>query len=112
ETRTWMNEIANHQADEQCESRDHFEIEQRLAADATDFLHVPHAGDAGYYGAKNDQRNDHGDEADETIAQRLHGDGFGGTQISECHCEGNGDEDLNPEIRVERLFGHRLNWRH
>ena len=53
-----------------------FKVEQRFAADAADLLHVLHPGDAGDHGAEDHQRDDHGDQADERVAQRLHGDGF------------------------------------
>src|SRR5580692_9585285 len=99
-----MNEIADDKADKQSERRDDFEVQQRFAADAANFFHVLHAGDAGDYSAENDQRNDHCDEANETIAQRLHCDGLGGTQIAERYSEGDRDEDLYPEICVERLL--------
>src|SRR5580692_5802531 len=102
-----MNEIANDQADEQCQRGDEFEVEQRLTADAADLPDILHAGDAGYDGAKNDQGNDHSDEPDESIPQRLHGDSSGGAEISERYGEDNSDEDLYPEMGVKGFFGHR-----
>src|ERR1700722_6951766 len=99
-----MNEVANDKADKQSERRDHFEVEERFAADAANFFHVLHAGDAGHYSAENDQRNDNCDHANETITKRLHGDGLGGTQIAERYRENNRDEDLYPKICVERLL--------
>ena len=108
ETRARVHEVANNKADEQCGSGNNLEVEQRLATHAANFFHVLHAGDAGDHRAKNDQRNDHGDEANETISERLHGDGFGGTQTAERYRENNGDEDLDPQICVERLFRNGL----
>ena len=107
-----MNEVAYDEADEQCERGDHFEVEQRLATDAANLFHVLHAGNAGDHRAKNDQRNDHGDEANETISKRLHGNGVGGTQIAERYRENNGDEYLHPEICVERVFTHKFGGGH
>ena len=73
-----MHEVADDKSDEQRKSGDNFEIQQYFAADAADFFHVLHAGDTRDYGAKDDQRNDHRDQTNETVSERLHGDGFSG----------------------------------
>jgi hypothetical protein len=101
-----VNKVANDQTDEEGERGDNFEVEQRFTAHAANFFHVRHAGDAGDYRAENDQGDDHGDEADETVTERLHGHGFRGAQIAERYRESDGDQDLHPEICVERLFAH------
>jgi len=98
EARAGMHEVAHHQSDEQRNRGDNLEIQQRFAADTADLFHVLHAGDAGNHGTKDDQRNDHRDEANETIPERLHGDGFGRAEIAEHNGSTNRDEDLHPEF--------------
>ena len=77
-----MHEISHEKSDEQRNAGDHFKIEERLAADPADFFHVVHSGDAGNQRAENHQSNDHGDQADEGIAEWLHGHGSGGCSRS------------------------------
>ena len=48
------------------------EVEQRLEADAADLLHVLHAGDAVHDRAEDDRRDEHLDQLDEGVAERLH----------------------------------------
>jgi hypothetical protein len=107
-----VRDVADNQTNEQCDCGDHLKVEECLAAHTADFFHVLHAGYARDHGAKDDQRNDHRDEPDETIAKRLHGDGFSGAQITEHHRSRNGDKDLHPEIRVERRFACALSGGH
>ena len=51
---------------------DDLEVEQRQAAGLADLLHVLHAGDADHDGAEDDRRDDHLDQLDEAVAERLH----------------------------------------
>src|SRR5712692_87955 len=58
-------------ADEHGDSRDQFEIDERLDAEAADFLEVRVAGDANNENAEEQRRNDHLDEAQKDGAEEL-----------------------------------------
>ena len=47
------------------------EIGERLAGDAADLVQVAHAGDAGDHGQEDHRRDDHLDQLDEGVAERL-----------------------------------------
>jgi hypothetical protein len=67
-----LDQVGHDQADGQREGRDDLEVEQGLAADAADFLHVLHAGDTGDDGTEDHRRDDHLDQFDEAVSQGLH----------------------------------------
>ena len=71
------------------------EIEQREAARLADLLHVFHAGDAEHDRAEDDRRDQHLDELDEAIAERLHGRAGLGIEMPERDARGDGDEHLD-----------------
>ncbi len=48
-------------------------IDDGLAADAAEFLHVAHLGDAQRHGAEDHRRDHHLDQLDEGVAQGLQG---------------------------------------
>ncbi len=58
-------------ADEHGDSRDEFEIDERLDAEAADFLEVRVAGDANNENAEEQRRDDHLDEAQKNRAEEL-----------------------------------------
>ena len=83
----------------------HFKVEQRLAAHAPDLLHVLHPGDAGDHGAEDHQRDDHGDQANERVAERLHGDRFRRADIAQNDGNRDGEQHLCREALVDRPTG-------
>jgi hypothetical protein len=74
------HKVDDHEADDQRDRGHDLEVDQRLQADPADLLHVLHAGDAVHHGAEDDRRDQHLDQLDEGVAERLH---------------------LRPELRVE-----------
>ena len=66
-----LQHIDDGQAQHQRQRRDQFEIAQRIESDATDATQIVHAGDAQHHRAEDDRRDDHLDQADEAITQRL-----------------------------------------
>ena len=104
ETRARLNQVAHHQADQQRNRGDDFEIEQGLAADAPHLFQVSHASNAGHDGAKDDQRDDHGDDADKGVPERLHGDGRVRPLPAQNDADRYADEHLAPESSIEGLF--------
>jgi len=65
-----------------------------------------HPSDAEYHRAKNDGRDHHFDELDETVAQWLHGRASRWEEISECCTNYDGDQYLQLEAAIEGLSAH------
>ena len=66
-----LTHVADDQPDHEREGRDDLEIDQRLDADAADFLGILDMRDAGHHGAEDDRRDHHLDQLDEAVAERL-----------------------------------------
>ena len=98
-----LQRVHDNEADDQGERRQHLEIDQRLEADAADLLHVLHAGNAVHDRAKDDRRNDHLDQFDEGVAQRLHLLAELRVEVSERDADDDGRDHLQVEALVERL---------
>ena len=102
-------DVGDEQADDQREGGDDLEIHQRLDADPADLLGVLDVRDARHHGAEDDRRDEHLDQFDEAVAQRL--DPFVGrdmgSQPAEQPAEHDGAEHLNIEQLVERLAAGR-----
>ncbi len=108
ESAAWLHHVPDHQADQQRDGGYDFKVEQRFAADAPHLLHVLHPGNAGDHGAEDHQRDDHGDQADERVAQRLHGDRSSRAEIA----QNDGDCDREQHLRREALVDRpSLDWR-
>src|SRR6266480_2192641 len=69
EAATGMHQVTDNESDQKRKCRDKFEIQQSLTADTADFLHVFHARNPGDQGAEDDQRDDHGDQANKGDAE-------------------------------------------
>ena len=78
-----MHQVTDNESDQKRKCRDKFEIQQSLTADTADFLHVFHARNPGDQGAEDDQRDDHGDQANKGVAEGLHCDSLCGADITE-----------------------------
>ena len=89
-----LPKIDDHQADDQSERGHHLEVDQRLQPDPADLLHVLHAGDAVHHGAENDRRDQHLDQLDEEITQRLHLRAERWVEVPEQDAEHDGAQDL------------------
>ena len=96
-----VQHVAAHQTYEQRQSRHHLKVDQCFPADAADLLHVFHACDAGHHGAKDDQRNDHRDQPDERIPQRLHRDRRCRSQVAERDRRADGQQHLHRRTWVK-----------
>ena len=66
-----FEEIHREQPDHQGERRDHLEVDHRAQADAADGFDVTRAGDPGDERAENQRRDDHLDQAQEELAERI-----------------------------------------
>lgn len=116
ETRARMQRMGGEQADQQRDAGHHFEIQQRLAADPTHLFHVVHAGDPGDHGAEDDRADDHLDQLDKTVAQRLEIDADLRPVMPDHNAHRDGDKHLHIEgsqqfsdchfYYLETVFGH------
>jgi hypothetical protein len=64
-------DIDDEEADEQRDRGHDFEVDQRFQGDAADLLHLADAGDAVHHRAEDNRRNQHPDELDEAVAERM-----------------------------------------
>ena len=64
-----LGDIHHQQAQQQRQGRHHFKIDQRTGADAAQFLHAFHLGDAQHHHGENHRREHHLDQANEAVAQ-------------------------------------------
>ena len=78
--------------------RDDLEVDQRLAADPPDLLHVAGAGDAEHDRAEDDRADQHLDEGDEPVAERLQLDRGRRVHIAEDAARKDGEQ--HPEIEM------------
>ena len=96
-------DIDDDQADDEGDRADHLEIEHGQAAGLADLLHVFHAGDADDDGAEDDRRDDHLDQLDESVAQRLHRRAGFRIKMAEQDADRDGDQYLDVEA-LENLL--------
>ena len=102
ESAAGLHHVPDHQADQQSDGGDDFKIEQSLSADAPHLLHVLHSGDPGDHRAEDHQSDDHGDQANERVAERLHGDRFGGADVAEDDRDRDAEQYLSREALIDR----------
>ena len=99
-----LDDVHDHQTDDERERAHDLEVEQRVAAGLADRLHVLHAGDADDDRAEDDRRDDHLDELDEPVAEGLHR----GAGLREEVPEQDADDDSDDHLEIERLVAPLL----
>ena len=67
----WLDHVDDDQADHQGQCRDDLEVDQRLDTDPADFLDVAHLGYADDDRTEDDRRQQHLDQFDEAVGERL-----------------------------------------
>ena len=67
-----LPQIDGDKPDNQSDRRQHLEIDDRFESDAPDPRHIRHARDAVNHRAKDDWRDQHADQLDEGVSERLH----------------------------------------
>ena len=77
-----LEDIDQHNADQQRYRADNLEIQQRQATSFPNFLHVLHARNADHDCAENNRRDDHLDQLDETVSERLHVCAHAGVKVA------------------------------
>jgi hypothetical protein len=87
-------------------------IDHRLAGDAADLVQVGDARDAGRHRQKDHRRDDHLDQADETVADRLERGAESGPEMADRRTERDRRQHLDVEMRVPSRAprGSRCRW--
>ena len=92
-----LDQIGDYKADDQGNGRQHLEIHQGLDSDTPDLLEVAHVRYADHDREKNDRADDHLDERDECIAERLHRCPESGIEVAEQDAGDDSDQHLHVE---------------
>lgn len=117
EARTRMHHIGDDQADDQRQRRKGQEIGEGLGrhpADRAQFLHPRHPGDDG---EEDDGRDDHLDQLDKGLSQRLKRYARCRKEVTNPDAQRDGDQHLNVKLAIEwrwrqGLIRRRRRWQH
>ena len=77
-----LEHVDHDEANHQREGRDDLEIDERPDTNPADVLHVAHLCDAHHHCRKDDGRDEHADQLDETVTQGPHGRAGAGPEVS------------------------------
>ncbi|MCY1242486.1 hypothetical protein D9M72_554490 [compost metagenome] len=103
-----LNDIGDDQADDQRQRREGQEVDHGLAGDAADLGEIGHAGNDGGDREEDDWRNDHLDQANEGIAERLKLGSERRIEMAEQDARGNRRQHLDIEMTIERCLAARF----
>jgi hypothetical protein len=92
-----LEHLADQEADRQRNGRDRLEIDQRLQPDPANALEITHRGDAVHHGAEDHRRDQHPDQRDEAVAERLQRLAEIGVEITDEDSERDRDQHLDIE---------------
>jgi hypothetical protein len=96
-----LRDVHHYEADCKSERAHDLEIDQRLSANTSDFLHVLHVGDAAYDRQENDRCDHHLDEIDERVSNRLHCLAYTGCNRAQKYSQADCDKNLKSEISAQ-----------
>jgi len=100
-----LHPVDHEQADDERDGGDDLEIDQCLYPHPADLFHVAQAGDPHDDGREDDRADQHLDELDERVAQRLQLLAQRGVLPAEQHAGDDGQEDLDIDIGDETFHG-------
>ena len=106
--RAGLNHVGHDQTDDQGQGREGQEIGKGLGRGPAKGLQITHARNAGDNGQENDRPDDHLDELDEGIAQRLEGLAQGRVEVPDQGPGRNRDQDLKIEMAIPRGLGRPI----
>ncbi|VVN33848.1 hypothetical protein PS624_04990 [Pseudomonas fluorescens] len=92
-----LHNVDHDQTDQQGNGGNDFEVQQRVAAGLAHGFHVLHAGDAADNGTEDDRGDDHFDQFDEPVTQRL--EGYTGLRVEVTKQDADGDGNDHLEIQ-------------
>nr|GEU28409.1 hypothetical protein [Tanacetum cinerariifolium] len=93
--RAGLDHVHDDQPEHQRDGRADLEVQHGLGADASRFLDAAHAGNAHHHRGKDDRRQQHLDELDEQVAERLELDADVGIKMAHQHACREADDDLD-----------------
>jgi hypothetical protein len=95
-----LPQIHSREPDPECDRRQHFEIDDCLQRHAPHAHRIGHPRDPVHHRAENDRRDQHADELDERVAQRLHLYAEPRIEFPERDPDHHTGEHPHPELRV------------
>lgn len=98
-TRARSDRIDDHKTDDESNRRNRFEVKQREAARFADLLHVFHAGNTRHNGTEDHGGNDHFDETNKAVAERLHRS----SDVGSRHAEPDTDQDRANDLEIKNF---------
>ena len=98
--------VDHDQPNNQRQRRHYLEVDQREHAGFADRPDTGRAGDADNHRAEDDRCDDHPDELDERVAERLHRDARARPEMTDEDAHRGGDEHLAVERFVKASSGH------
>ena len=93
----WLHDVDDDQANQQGDGRNDLEIEQRVATGLANRFHVLHARDTADDGTEDDRGDDHFDQLDEPVTQRLNGH----TELWVEVTERDTDDNCNNHLEIQ-----------
>jgi hypothetical protein len=78
-------------------------VDQRFSTDASHLFQIAHAADARYHRTEDHRSDDHADEPDECVPERLHCGRVLRVQMTEQDASGNRQQHLHVQNFVEGL---------
>ena len=98
-----LQDVDDHEPNDEGQRRHHLEIDQCLEADASNLLHILHAGNAMHDRAENDWSNQHFDQLNETVTERFHLFSQLRIEVTQQDAENDRGQHLSIKMRIERL---------
>ncbi|MNE07948.1 hypothetical protein D3C80_1005890 [compost metagenome] len=105
---TRLQQVADNEADDQGQRREGQEVEHRLAGNASNLLEIRHAGNTGGDSQEDHRCDDHLDELDERVAERLQAGAEIRPEMADQHADDDSGQYLNIKLAVQRQRGTRL----
>ena len=96
-----LEHVGDDQPDDEGQGGHDLEIEERLEADAADRPQVAHAADAGDDSGEDDRTDEHLDQLDEGVAQRLEGGPEFRLEVAEQNARHDAEQHLTVETGDE-----------
>ncbi len=105
ETSPRLEDVGDHQAEDEREGGHDLEVEDRLETDPPDRLDVADLGDAGHHDTEDERRDHHLDELDESVPERFQIGAEAGPEMADGDAGDNSDEHLEEQRLVDRPAG-------
>ena len=95
---SWLEDVHQHESDEQADRADGLEVQQRLGSQAADSAQVADARQAVNDGAEDDRGEQNPEQGNKAITERFHRDAACGRDQAERDPRADSDENLYVEL--------------